>query len=89
MKLSYNHTYVPAHLHNTGILMIDLRCENSIVINIEELFLLNDMKYWQVCIFKHGFETFGNKWSLLSIMGFVMAYELNKRNSQHMRDSPS
>lgn len=35
----------------------NLRCEHYIV-NTEKLFLLSNIKYWQVLIFKNGFETF-------------------------------
>ena len=38
----------------------NLRCEHYIV-NIEKLFLLSNINYWQVLIFKNGFETFWDK----------------------------
>lgn len=35
----------------------NLRCEHYIV-NTDKLFLLSNIKHWQILIFKNGFETF-------------------------------
>lgn len=35
----------------------NLRCEHHIV-NIDKLFVLSNINYWEVLIFKNGFETF-------------------------------